>query len=303
MVKASLNLNLLDTGVFSDEPLFRCVRGICKGGRRRTSWFASPPIIVDPSRRSSCPATVWFRNTWSWGRGSPKPSLKRCGMTEAVIELSEPEYGKRWMVFEANPQLLFTENETNMKRLFNYDNGATYTKDGINDFVVDGEQHAVNPSQSGTKASAHYELDIRSGGSVTIKIRLTNTHTGPGVAGPEFDDVFAVRQSEADEFYSRLFRRHLSPDAKNVMRQSFAGLLWSKQFYHYIVSEWLEGDPAGPPPPEGHKQAATATGITSTMPTSSRCPTSGSTLGTPHGIWHFIALRSRSSMRISPKSS
>ncbi len=251
--KAEPEFELLDTGVFSDGRYFDVFVEYAKADVedilvRITAHNRGP----EPASLNVLP-TVWFRNTWSWGRGSPKPSLKRCGMTEAVIELSEPEYGKRWMVFEANPQLLFTENETNMKRLFNYDNGATYTKDGINDFVVDGKQDAVNPSQSGTKASAHYELDIPSGGSVTIKIRLTNTHTGPGVAGPEFDDVFAVRQSEADEFYSRLIPADLSPDATNVMRQSFAGLLWSKQFYHYIVSEWLEGDPAGPPPPEGHK--------------------------------------------------
>ena len=123
--------------------------------------------------------TVWFRNTWSWGRGSPKPSLKRCGRDGAVIELSEPQYGKRWTVFEGSPPLLFTENETNAKRLFSYDNGARYTKDAINDFVVNGEAGAVNPAQTGTKACAHYEMNVAAGGSETIRIRLTNAISSP----------------------------------------------------------------------------------------------------------------------------
>ena len=198
--------------------------------------------------------TVWFRNTWSWGRGNPKPSLKRCGNSEAVTELSEPDYGKRWIVFDDNPNLLFTENETNTKRLFHYDNGARYTKDAFNDFVVGRRSSAVNPGQTGTKAAAHYDFTVAAGASVTIKVRLTDTAGGSGIAEPEFGNVFAERQREADEFYSTIIPSHLSLDAQNVMRQAFAGLLWSKQFYHYVVSEWLEGDPAGPPPPKNRKR-------------------------------------------------
>ena len=197
--------------------------------------------------------TVWFRNTWSWGYDNPKPSLERWGSSEAVIELSEPEYGKRWMAFDGSPNLLFTENETNTRRLFCYDNGSPHTKDAINELLVNGKTDAVNPAQTGTKASAHYQFHIAAGGSETVKIRLTNSVVNSGVAGPDFDEVFADRQREADEFYSTAIPPHLSRDARNVMRQSFAGLLWSKQFYHYVVSEWIAGDPASPPPPEGRK--------------------------------------------------
>jgi hypothetical protein len=197
--------------------------------------------------------TVWFRNTWSWGYKNPKPSLQRSGNKGAVVELSEPEYGKRWMVFGGSPSLLFTENETNTRRLFDYDNGLLHTKDAINDRVVNGNADAVNPAQTGTKGAAHYRLNIPAGGCETVKIRLTDSRVNSSVAGSDFDQVFADRQREADEFYATVIPPHLSQDARNVMRQSFAGLLWSKQFYHYVVSEWISGDPAMPTPPEGRK--------------------------------------------------
>jgi hypothetical protein len=252
--KRHREFELLDTGIFQDSRYFDVFIEYAKADvedilARITVHNRGPEdasLHVLP--------TAWFRNTWSWGRGDPKPLLKRCGTSGAAIELQEPQYGKRWMVFEGSPPLLFTENETNTRRLFAYDNGARYTKDAINDFIVNGSIDRVNPAQNGTKASAHYELNIAAGASATIKIRLTNTIASPGVEGPQFDEIFADRQREADEFYSCVIPSHLSPDARNVMRQAFAGLLWSKQFYNYVISEWLEGDPAGPPPPEGHKR-------------------------------------------------
>lgn len=251
--KAQPEFELLDTGVFQDGRYFDVFVEYAKANAedilvRITIHNRGPsaaPLHLLP--------TVWFRNTWSWGRGNPKPSLKRCGSDSAVIELSEPQYGKRWIVFEGSPALLFTDNETNMRRLFAYENRAAYTKDAINDFVVNGKLDAVNPCGTGTKAAASYELNIAAGGSASVKIRLTNTPATSGVASAEFDEIFDQRQREAAEFYSTVIPQHLSPDAQNVMRQSLAGLLWSKQFYHYVVSEWLDGDPAGPPPPEGHK--------------------------------------------------
>jgi hypothetical protein len=123
-----------------------------------------------------------------------------------------------------------------------------------NDYIVNGTPGVVNPSQTGTKACAHYKLDIAVGGCATVKLRLSDTVATGGVGGTEFDEILADRQRQADEFYSSVIPSALSNDAQNVMRQAFAGLLWSKQFYHYVVNEWLEGDPAGPPPPEGHKQ-------------------------------------------------
>jgi hypothetical protein len=251
--KGEREFELLDTGVFKDGRYFDVFVEYAKADvedilvritvHNRGPEAASLHVLP----------TVWFRNTWSWGYGDPKPSLKRCVSSGAVIELSEPEYGKRWMVFDGNPDLLFTENETNTRRLLHHNDGPPYPKDAINDFIVNGKTGAVNPAQNGTKASAHYELNIASGESATVKIRLTNALAGSGAVPSEFDEVFANRQREADEFYSSVIPPELSEDAQKVMRQSFAGLLWSKQFYHYVVSEWLAGDPAGPPPPEEHK--------------------------------------------------
>jgi hypothetical protein len=195
---------------------------------------------------------VWFRNTWSWGRKEQRPSLRQCDASPNVIELNDPQYGRRWMIFEGAPCLLFTENETNTKRLFGYNNGA-YVKDGINDYVVLGVASAVNPARTGTKASAHYVLDVPAGGSVTIRARLTNSPASSGIDEAEFEQILSGREREADEFYADVIPQELSEDGKNVMRQSLAGLLWSKQFYHYVVGEWLNGDPAQPRPPSERK--------------------------------------------------
>jgi hypothetical protein len=240
---------LLDTGVFGEGRYFDVLVEYAKAA------VEDILIRITVHNRGPEPATldvlptIWFRNTWSWGRGNPKPSLKGFESGGAVIELSEPQYGQRWMVFEGSPQLIFTENETNTRRLFSYDSGAAHTKDAINDFIVQGAPGALSPAQTGTKASAHYEVKLAAGGSASIKARLTNTVSSPGVFGSDFDEVFADRQREADDFYATLIPSHLSADAQNVMRQSLAGLLWSKQFYHYVVRDWLRGDPAFPRPP------------------------------------------------------
>ncbi|HYO83112.1 MAG TPA: glucosidase [Bryobacteraceae bacterium] len=247
--KAQREFELLDTGVFQTGEYFDVFIEYAKAD------VEDILVRITVRNRGPEPAsihvlpTVWFRNTWSWGYPNPKPMLRRCGSGDAVVHLSEPDYGERWMMFEGSPPLLFTENETNFSRLFDQHGASRHTKDAINDFVVNGVADAVNPAQTGTKAAAHYKLDVEPGGSATLKVRLTNTLASEGVAGGEFDRVFADRQLEAEEFYSTVIPSQLSPDGQNVMRQALAGLLWSKQFYHYVVSEWLEGDPAGPPPP------------------------------------------------------
>lgn len=202
--------------------------------------------------------TVWFRNTWTWGREAGRTDLKRPWMrrltgTHNIIELNEAQYGKRWIIFENEPQLLFTENETNVGRLFGSASDPM-KKDGINDFIVHGRVDGVNPAQIGTKASACYRFAIPAGGEVVIRARLTDqapSVTEPYVFGPDFDELFSLRIREADEFYAHpaITPITLSPDAKNVMRQSFAGMMWTKQFYHYVVRDWLYGDPGTPPPP------------------------------------------------------
>ncbi len=193
--------------------------------------------------------TVWFRNTWSWSHPRRRPVLRACG--DNTIELDEPRYGARWLACEGSPELLFTENETNAWRLYGYGEGPRYAKDGINDYVVHGAEDAINPARTGTKAAAHYRVRVPGGEAVTIRLRLSDA--GHAAFGRDFDHTFAQRRREADEFYAAVIPQSLSADAQNVMRQSFAGLLWSKQFYHYVVREWLDGDPGQPPPPEQRK--------------------------------------------------
>jgi len=195
--------------------------------------------------------TLWFRNTWSWGNGGEKPVVRK-GCCNS-LEIEHAQLGKRRLVYQGSPELLFTENETNFARLYNAQNGTHYAKDAINDYIVNGATDAVNPEQTGTKASTHYLLNVPAGESVTVKLRLSPSATGEAAVGPIFDRIFADRQREADEFYSSIAPDNVSGDARTVMRQAFAGLLWSKQFYHYVVRDWLQGDPAFPQPPGERK--------------------------------------------------
>jgi hypothetical protein len=196
--------------------------------------------------------TIWFRNTWVWGVDDRVPVLRRSdGPSDArVIGLHHHYYGPRWLVCEGQPGLLFTENDTNYRRLFGVDNRSPYVKDGINDAIVEGRRDAVNPRPVGTKASAHYALSLEPGGSATVQLRLTDREpSGPGLFGHEFDRMLQARRNDAEDFYGEIIPAAATDDARNVMRQAFAGLLSSKQFYHYDTGRWLRGDPAGPDPP------------------------------------------------------
>jgi len=162
--------------------------------------------------------------------------------------INEPELGRRWLLSEGSPELLFIENEANAARLYGGANPSPHVKDSINDFVIHGIKGAVNASDKGTKAAANYRLHVGAEETVTVRLRLTNSSGVSPVFDDEFDQVFDDRQREADEYYATVIPADLSADAKRVMRQSFAGLLWSKQFYHYVVNDWLNGDPAYPHP-------------------------------------------------------
>jgi hypothetical protein len=246
--KTEREFELTDTGVFEGSRYFDVFTEYAKAGVEDLLVRITVANRGPERARIHVLPTVWFRNTWSWGRGEPRPSMRRDG---SRIELQEPQYGRRWLLFDGSPDLLFTENETNTRRLFQVENATPWVKDGINNYVVQGDREAVNPAQTGTKAAAHYVMDVEAGDSVTIRARLTNA----SAAGfDDFERVFAQRIAEADEFYATVIPCELSPDARNVMRQSFAGLLWSKQFYHYVVKDWLEGDPAYPPPPESRRR-------------------------------------------------
>ena len=195
--------------------------------------------------------TIWFRNIWSWYENQHRPLLARLKGTN-TIALDDPRYGRRFLHCDAEPTLLFTENETHCERLFGSPSASPYVKDAFHRFIVNGEREAVNPDEQGTKAAARYELSIPPGDTRTCRLRLTSHAIAE--FGPPFDAVFAARLAEAGAFYNTVIPQSLSGDAKNVARQAFAGLLWSKQYYHYVVKQWLDGDPSQPPPP-GDRQS------------------------------------------------
>lgn len=194
--------------------------------------------------------TIWFRNTWAWGEPAPKPELRLAGL--GTIELEEPYYGRRWLYCKDAAALLFTENETNLTALWGAPNPSPYAKDGIGAYVVNGATGAVNPAERGTRAAARYTLELAAGAQASIELRLADSEI-ESPFGEEFTRTFDDRKREADEFYASVTPRDLSEDGRTVMRQAFAGLLWSKQFYHYVVRDWLNGDPDYPPPPPERK--------------------------------------------------
>ena len=254
--KASPEFELLDTGVFDQDRYFDVFVEYAKATPedilvRITAYNRGP----EPAKLDLLP-TLWFRNTWSWGRPdlaghceAPKLARARDVRGASVVGASHDYYGQRWLVCECSPPLLFTENETNFKRLFGVANRTPYVKDSIHDYVIRGWRDAVNPSQQGTKASAHYPFEVPSGGSVALRLRFTDQAPRADMFGGQFEEVFAQRLEEADEFYGKRVGGCSSEDAANVQRQAFAGMFWSKQFYHYDVRTWLEGDPTQPPPP------------------------------------------------------
>ena len=243
---------LLDTGIFDDHRYFDVFVEYAK---------ASPDDIlveITACNRGPEPAplhllpTVWFRNTWSWTADGQRPALAAIQHPHhATITLDEPMYGQRWLHSEGVPALLVTENETNRERVFGCP-GPRFAKDGINDAVVHGRADAVNSELRGTKAAAHTRVVVPAGGQVRLRLRLTDQNPATHTAGPfgdDFERTFAARRQEADDFYDTLAPASHTRETRQVMRQAFAGLLWSKQFYHYVVRDWLHGDPGQPPPP------------------------------------------------------
>jgi Glycosyl hydrolase family 63 C-terminal domain len=245
---------LLDTGIFDDDRYFDVVVEYAKAD------VEDILIKITTANRGPEPAnlrvlpTVWFRNTWSSGDTDARPSLRASrSLPDPVLELSCTALGKRWLYCEGEPDLLFTENETNYLRLFGTENLVAHVKDGINDYIVGGAA-TVNPEHAGTKAAAHYRLAIRPGAAGVVRLRLSDSTFKHGNAFSDFEKVFEQRRHEANEFYTSIIPQDISSDAQNVMRQGFAGMLWSKQFYYYVVKDWLEGDPGNPPPPAERKR-------------------------------------------------
>jgi hypothetical protein len=245
---------LIDTGVFDSDRYFDVFVEYAKATPEELLIRIHVANRGPETAQVQVLPTIWFRNTWSWGLDERRPRLRQGEPLKdaSLIEVNHHSYGRRCLYCEGSPELLFTENETNHRRLHGSDNESAFVKDGINDYIVHSVKAAVNPEKVGTKAAAHYALTIGPGETATVRLRLTDAE--PSAArvepfGADFDRIFSERQREADEFYATVIPQTLSGDARNVMRQGFAGLLWSKQFYHYDVNRWLKGDPAGPEPP------------------------------------------------------
>src|SRR6266542_1615110 len=248
--KNQAEFELLDTGVFNDNRYFDVFVEYAKADTEDILIKITVANRGLEAANLRLLPTVWFRNTWSWGGREKRPELHEARPApNPVVELNHDQPGNRWLHCEGSPELLFTENETNANRLFGVENRTLYVKDGINDYVVHGTKDAVNPAHTGTKAAADYPLTVAAGESKVIRLRLCNSDFKGKNAFANFDKTFALRRHEADEFYANVIPQDLSADAQNVMRQGFAGMLWSKQFYHYVIKDWLQGDPGNPPPP------------------------------------------------------
>jgi hypothetical protein len=240
---------LLDAGVFAEGRYFDVFVEYAKAGPddiliRVTAWNRGPETAD-----LHCLPTIWFRNRWSWGYHLERPLL--CNNAPGTIQLDEPYYGTRYLYARGDCELLFTENQTDRHAIWGAANESPYTKGCIGRYVVQGDHLAVNPYKRGTKAAAHYRASIAPGACAVFECRLTDA--APDFSrdpfGADFAETFTTRERETSEFYATVAPAELSADARAVMRQAFAGLLWSKQYYHYVVRDWLTGDPTPPPPP------------------------------------------------------
>jgi Mannosylglycerate hydrolase MGH1-like glycoside hydrolase domain len=197
--------------------------------------------------------TIWFRNTWSWQPNQLKPSLRKTADEGHVAKITatHPAIGDYDLFCDSADDLFFTENESNAERLWNLPNSVPFVKDSINDCVVNAKIEKVNPAQLGTKAAAHYKFNIPPNETISIRLRLTRDINKTSTeAFADFDAMFKLRRAEADQFYGELAPKILNDEERAIQRQAFGGLLWNKEFYHYIVERWLDGDFGLPPPPE-----------------------------------------------------
>ncbi|MFN8534788.1 MAG: glucosidase [Dehalococcoidia bacterium] len=241
---------LIDTGIFAENRFFDVQVEYAK---------VSPETLVaritvtnqGPDRATlHLLPTLWFRNTWSWGRDTKRPGLAAVtnpdGEEWRLVHAQHPQLGSYWLSWEGDPTLLFTENETNFEQTFGTPSRTPYVKDGIHRAIVEGEPDAVNPDRIGTKMALHYRWELGPDETRSICLALSDVPDEHA-----FDEVGALideRIDEANQFYAPLYQGS-DPDERAIQRQAFAGLIWSKQTYHYSVEQWLDGDPAFPPPP------------------------------------------------------
>ncbi|MEY4433289.1 MAG: hypothetical protein RLZZ44_1423 [Bacteroidota bacterium] len=243
---------LLDTGIFDHEAYFDITMEYAKADEQdllikvtveNRSKIAAP-ITVLP--------TVWFRNTWCWGYENYKHKPSLTGIGTSHIEVDHQVVGRFKLYAEAADEFLFCDNETNFEKLYNSPNLSHYTKDGINEYIVNNKTEAVNPNHIGTKAAAKYTQTIPGHGKKEFKLRFTNSTLDNAFA--DFDTIFEQRLVEADAFYAELQKGIEDDNLKSIQRQSYAGMLWTKQWYYFNVFEWTKGDPAMPKPDPERKK-------------------------------------------------
>ncbi len=242
---------LIDTGIFNDDAYFDIVVEYAK--RAPTDILVR--ITATNCGKASAPLHViphlWFRNEWSWSENQPHGTIADAESAESAFVATHPKLGRYWLYADLGARAFFVENETNVAALYGAPNPHPYVKDGIDRTIVNGEPDATNPARCGSKLGLQYTTTLTAGASVTIRLRLTErAELGDAIDGT-FDETFAERASEADGFYTALNPFLANAAVRGVQRSAFAGMLWSKQFYSYVVRDWLRGDPAQPvPPPE-----------------------------------------------------
>ncbi len=241
---------LLDTGLFDGDRYFDVFVEYGKAGPEDILMLITVHNRGPEEAKLSLLPQLCFRNTWSWKAGIAKPKL---AAENGGIKIEHEGIGKFRLSCDGKPTLLFCENETNVRRLFGMEGAAGFFKDAFHEYIVRGNEAAVNPEKTGTKAGALYELMVPAGGLATVRWRLSKGDIAPGKPFADFDGIFEQRRREADEFYAALQSEISDADSRLVQRQAYAGMMWSEQFYHYNVRDWLEGDATQPPPPSGRK--------------------------------------------------
>jgi hypothetical protein len=226
---------LLDTGIFDDDRYFDVFVEYAKKSPEDILVRITVHNRGPEAARLRVLPTLWFRNTWSWGEDQQKPSLREAA--PGVIQAVHKELGEYWLSCDQATELLFTENESNAQRLWGQPNAVPYVKDSFHEYIISGRGEAVNGAKAGTKAAAHYVLDVPAGGSKTVRLRLTASRMEDALKG--FEETFKDRIADADEFYNRIQPERLSEDERRVHRQALAGMLWSKQFYYFDLDKWL----------------------------------------------------------------
>lgn len=260
---AAFEFELMDTGIFDEDRYFDVFVEYAKNTPEDILIKISVVNRGPETETLHLLPTLWFRNTWSWGGGEAesKPSLKnyQANPIFSIIEadFSDPELedrslNKKWLYCEQPDEILYTENETNKENFKDWGpNSSPYVKDGINNYIIKGNTGAVNPNKIGTKVSGHYKLDIAPGETKFVCLRLSDNSSLTDPFGSDFDNIFQKRQQEAEEFYQAVTPFDLPDEMRKVQRQAFAGMLWSKQFFHYVVQDWLNTDtpprPTDPP--------------------------------------------------------